>query len=52
MEIISSTNTNKNYKYYLNFTANAPFPKIILKNIIKEIEKSYLLFTFKKLFWI
>jgi hypothetical protein len=36
--ITSDTDTNKNYKYYLNLTSRGPFSKIILKNVTtKEI---------------
>jgi hypothetical protein len=39
-QIISDTDTNKNYKYCLNLTANGSFPKLVLKNVTtKETEK-------------
>jgi hypothetical protein len=37
---ISDTDTNNDYKHYLNLTVKGPFPKIIFNNITgKEIEK-------------
>jgi hypothetical protein len=37
---ISDTDTNNDYKQYLNLTAKGPFPKLMFNNITtKEIEK-------------